>query len=313
MKLVEHRAACALVAAALAMYAIGLGWGLPSGTGPERVTPWGHDDIMPLGPLSEAQELLRGGSLDRFLGYPLMQYGLVLGAYSPYLAWVALGGGLATPVGHYPYGLSDPGQVLPTLTLLARSVTLAMAGGTVAAAYALGLWLFGRRTGLLSALFVMGLYPMFYYSRTGNLDVPYLCWGAWGLAFYGLIVRRGLTLRRGAALGVFAALAAGTKDQAAALFLLLPALIVPLHLRRTRDLPPGARGRQRALALAVPVAAGTAAYALASGLVVSPARWWAHVRYILGLGPHALTFPSYPPTRAGYGALLAETAFWIRA
>ena len=47
-----------------------------------------------------------------------------------------------------------------------------------------GVRLFGRRAGTLAALTLALSAPFVYYSKTANLDVPYVCWFALALLFY---------------------------------------------------------------------------------------------------------------------------------
>jgi hypothetical protein len=142
---------------------------------------------------------------------------------------------------------------------------------------------------------------MIYYSRTGNFDVPYMFWVALGVWAYVLILRGGFTLRRAVALGACAACAAGTKDQAAAVFLLMPLAILPLHLRHAAR-KNALRSRRTWLAPAAVVASGFVVYLIASGFIFRPERYWAHVALIT----RGLTFPSYPATLEGYFGLSQE-------
>jgi 4-amino-4-deoxy-L-arabinose transferase-like glycosyltransferase len=45
----------------------------------------------------------------------------------------------------------------------------------------------GERAAILAAVFVICCYPMFYYSRTGNVDVPMLCFIALAVAAFARI------------------------------------------------------------------------------------------------------------------------------
>lgn len=286
---------------ALLLYVPGVGWGWPSGTGPGNVRPWGHDDVMPLGALTEMQNTFLQPEPNRYLGYPLMQYLLVAIAYGPYLLYLIAIGSLSQPSPVFPYGLADPPSVFQTLTLIARSLTLLMAAGTVFAISQAGRTLWNRHTGIFAAVNVMLLYPMFYYSRTGNFDVPYMFWAALGLWAYAGIVRQEFTIRRGLVLGSCAALAAGTKDQAASIFLLMPLVLIPLHIKRA-----GSTGtlwrRGNWVAPAMTVISGFLVYALSSGFVFRPERYFAHLSFITS----RLSFPSYPATLEGYAGLLRE-------
>ena len=275
----RHRAELLVAIVAIVLYAPGVWWGWPSGTGPDQVRPWGHDDVMPLGPLAEVQNTFIHPEPNRYLGYPLMHYLLVAAAYAPYLLYLMATGGISQPGPAYPYGFVDAPHAFQILSLIARSISVVMGAGIVFAACQIGRVLWGRRAGLIAGVYTLVLYPMVYYSRTGNFDVPYMFWAALGLWAYALIVRGGFTLRRAIALGAAAACAAGTKDQAAAIFLLMPLGILPLHLRAALR-KNALWARETWLMPAAVVGSGLLVYVFSSGFVFRPERYWAHVALI---------------------------------
>ena len=125
-------------------------------------------------------------------------------------------------------------------------------------------------------------YLMFYYSRTGNLDVPAFFWSAIGLAILANVLTNGLTTRRAVWLGVFAALGVATKDQSVALF--LPVCLVLLLPRFNQ-----ASGRPRWLApLVVGLLVAIGVYLAATGMLVDPRRHMTHV-YSLLFNPSRLS------------------------
>ena len=147
----------------------------------------------------------------------------------------------------------------------------------------------------------MLLYPMVYYSRTGNFDVPYMFWATLGLWAYALILRHGFTYRRAVALGACAACASGTKDQAAAMFLLMPFALMPVHLYWAARKKQLREPRTWTMPAAV-VLSGLLVYLVASGFIFRPERYFAHVQLIT----HGLSFPGYPATWEGYLGLGEE-------
>lgn len=306
-KLRAHRTELCLSLGALLLYVPAITWGLPNATGPELTHPWGPDDIAPLGPLAEFHNTFVEAKADRFLAYPLMHYWLVGIAYAPYVLYLLATGGLSNPTSTFPYGLADPVHSLRVLSLIARSVTLLMAVGTVVAAYHVARSLWDHTRGLLAGVFVMLLYPMFYYSRTGNLDVPALFWGSVGLVVYARILREGYSVWRGIWLGVFAAMSAGTKDQGAGLFLLMPLVLLPLHFRRMArertDGPQISRWRAPATTLV----AGLLVYLVSSGFIFRPERYFAHMAFITGMGQDGHKYFGHPATWEGYKGLLRES------
>jgi len=299
----------------IGLYLPGLFWGLPHATGPESMLPWGHDSLLPMSPLGEMHDTFIAPAEHPLLTYPLMHHFVLAAFDAPYLGALFLTGGMGRPTAGYPFGFSDPATALLGLILIGRAVSLMMGGVLVAASFEVGRRLWGRTAGLVTASFSLLLYPMFYYTQTGNLEVPSLCWIALALVVYAGILRSGFTVRRAAWLGVFAAFATATKDSSAALFFVMPLALVPLHA--------GASGGSRTWAFWKPVAAllgaGGAAYALTSGLLLGPSRYFAHVAHITGFGAEAagiepITLPSsYPATLAGFVALGAETWGWLVA
>lgn len=270
----RRRSEWLLFFAAAAIYLPGLDWGLPQAWSANRVYVWAFDDISPLPALTEVYHTFVRSAPDRWLAYPLAHHFLLGAAYAPYLGWLALTGRFAELSPRFPFGLADPVTAFQTLTLIARLVSILMAAGIVVTVYRIGAAVWDRRTGLGASLAVAAAYPMFYYTKTACLEIPYLFWASLAALAYVRILQQGPDTKRMAALGALAALAAATKDQAAGLFLLLP---LPLAWSYWR-------GRARAVSPYEPAAlfgAGSIAYALASGLAFDPERYLAHLRWIL--------------------------------
>jgi 4-amino-4-deoxy-L-arabinose transferase-like glycosyltransferase len=196
---------------------------------------------------------------------------------APVLGWLKLTGGLSSFSPDFPYGLTDPARQLAQLTVAARLGSVLMAAIVPAAAYLTVRRLADRRTAVLAGAFVLLLYPMFYYSRTSNVDAGGLMWLALGLWVFASVVRDGLTGGRAAALGVFAALATATKDQNYAVFLAVGLAAVVLHVAATRS-----AGSLRRVCVAPATGLGMAAvvYMVASGLFINPSAFARHIRFI---------------------------------
>jgi len=295
----------AFFALALLLYAPGLGWGLPEATRAGQVRAWGGDEIAPLGPIAELYSVLvrRGPPFNP--QYPLFHYIVAALAVGPYWAFLLLTGGLKDPVPTYPYGLADPARTLAVTTVLVRFVSTLMAAGVVVLALRTGTKLRDRTTGLVAATLVLLSYPMFYYSRTSNVDMAALFWTALGLALFAEYLASGLTVRRAAALGAVTALATATKDASYAPLVLAAAiLLVREWLRSGPD-----RARRTLVIGAAGLATLIAVYLPASGLILHPGRYWEHVRFITGgaAGPSAPYYFTTPATMAGYLGLVAKT------
>ncbi len=280
-----------LVVVTAAINFCGITWGLPSDG-----TDWAIDSIAPLGPLAYGWKMLHGAHW--WSKYPPLHFTLLAVVYAPYLAYLSATGRMIATTAQYPYGMLDPTASLAALTLIARSVSALMGIGTAVAAYLVARDLAGRRAGFCAGLLFAGSPLAVYYAGTGNLDMPYMFWSSLALLF---LVRtaRGGTTRTYVALGVTAAAAVATKDQAYGLFLLLP---IPLLAMRVRE--HGVLGiDRRPLAGA---AAAVVTYVVASNLAIDLAGWLAHVRFITG--PGSAPYQMFPRTADGYAALATRTA-----
>ncbi len=329
----RDRTAFVLFAVACVLYAIGVTWGLPYADTREHLDVWSPDDVSPLAPLTEIHNIVAGAGPDRFLLYPLFHHFVLAVCYAPYVGWLLVSGGLSSPIPTYPFGLADPVAVFRILTLIARTVSIAMAAGTAVIAYRIGLTLWDRRTGVLAYALCGLQYPMVYYSKTGNLEVPVLFWTSLGLLVYARILVSGVSVGRAGALGACAALAAATKDQGAGAFLLLPLVLAPMlwrsrHTGMTvrpgcatdREVPgatkapePRTDGCVRSWRPAmVLLASGSTVYAATSGLAVEPGRYVAHLRYLVSREDHFARFERfvdwYPTSFAGILDHLADVA-----
>lgn len=259
---------------ALVLFSLGVDWGLPAGTGPSAATTWAPDELAPVGSFGELYNALIVRTEPYGPQYPLFHYFVASAFCAPYLLALLIGGGLASPAPVFPFGLADPATSLPILTILARIPSLAMAAATVTLASftARTLWR-DRGAALVAGGAILVTVPLTYYARTSNVDAPALFWTGAGLAVFAIILRTGLTSRRAVWLGVFAALAVATKDASYATF----AAIAPVVVWRGRR-----SGRTGTRAIMWGLGAAILVYAFGSGLVLNPARYADHVRFILG-------------------------------
>lgn len=269
--------AIAIGVVALLLYLPGCWWGIPYPTAADRAHSWGVDSPMPLGPLADVYNLFRPQP-DRNLGYPLMHSFLVDAAYTPYLIYLRLTGRIAHTSPAYPFGLADAVGELRTMALIANLLSVLMAVGIVVAAYDAGRILWDRTTGLWSAAFTMLSYPMFYYSRTGNVDVPVLFFTALALNIFARCLVAGFNPIRAAWLGVFVGFALGTKEPCLASFLALPFVLLPLHYKAVKPAGTLLSWTFWKPPLIASSSAGLA-FGLGSGLLMDPERYFAHVEF----------------------------------
>jgi len=302
-----RRVAILLGLAALVLNGPFIGWGLPHATSAERIKTPVTDEILPLEGLAEMHSTFVESAPDRNYGYPWFQYFVVSAAQAPYLGWLRIHGELGQFSSAYPYGLDDPVSGLAGLTRVGRSVSVFMAAGMVVLTFLIGTVLWGRAVGLSAALLTQFSELIGYYAGTGNLDVPAAFFGLIGLLAYALILEHGLTPTRAAWLGLGAAFATATKDQAAVIFVPLGlALLLP-------GIGRAAVGAKRWKALGTGLLVASGLYLLASGVAFDPARHWIHVRRLVFEQGSVVAGNTYHTPYAGFGAVLAAygRTLWV--
>lgn len=273
------RTRLAILALAFLAYTPGFWWGAPHATASDRTNAWGVDDEPPLGPLAQAHDIIAPKKeMNPNLGYPMLHPFMVLGSYTPYVGYLFVTGQLAKPSVGYPHGFDDPVRALAVLSWIAHFLSVLLGVGVVLCAYEVGRVLWDERSGVAGAVGAMLVYPMFYYARNSNVDVPVLFFTTAALVAFAHILRSGLTMRRAIAFGVLAGLAVATKEPAFASFIFVP--VVLLFLRE-----PGAVGmpwRSGSFWRVALAGAGCAllAYAVGSGMIVDYARWSAHINFV---------------------------------
>ena len=269
-----------IVVLALVLYLPGVWWGAPHATGPDRIKAWAVDDETPLGPLAELSNIANPRP-DRNLGYPLLYSFLASAVYLPYLGYLYLTGRFRVPSGDYPFGLGDPVGTLWVLTVLAHLLTVLLSLGVILGAYRAAQAYWDRRTAIWSALFVMTAYPMFYYARTGNVDVPMLCFLALGYAILALILAQGVTIRRIALLGFAVGLALATKESA--LGVVIGMAIAALAAPRADGLARyDWRNARWWRTWGAGILAALVALGAGSGFFIEPSRYVAHLAFLTG-------------------------------
>src|SRR4029453_17827150 len=221
--------ACGLVA--LIVLAPAASWGIPQATSEVTVRGWEVDGVSGIGVLAELSNLTSAARADWYVAYPLFPYLVLSVAYIPYIAILILTGKLSNPGGEFPYGFADPVRALAVLNIIGHAVTVLMGALTIMAVFAPARRLFRTRAAVLAALLALCSAPFMFYARTGNLDVPALCWTMLCLVVLERCWTDGLSIGRAVACGTFAALAVAPKDQSYGL-LLLP--IVALLVRALR-------------------------------------------------------------------------------
>ena len=190
---------------ALALFAYGISWGLPSPRG------WAGDEILPQ---AVRQAVNKGFSGGWHTKYPPFHYVLLALVQTP-LRWLR--------------------SSHETLMLAGRWLSVVMALGTVWLIYRTGREIYGRRSAVFAALTTALIPPFVYFAKTANVDGPFLLWVAASFLFYIRIFDRH-RLRDYVLFAVCAMLAVGTKDQAYGLYVLSPLpILISLHRHRARE------------------------------------------------------------------------------
>lgn len=185
---------------------------------------------------------------------------------------------------------------------------------------ALFLWageLFGKRAGWFAAL-IAAFHPLtIFYAHTMNTEAPYFMWAAFGLYFYARVLKR-QDLLSYLGLGVCAALATSTKEQALGLFALLPPLIVYSRAVRIGDGSFRVKNLGRALGdryILFGAGAFILTFVLANNLVFNFKGFMTHLEF--NRPGVSVLQRVYPLTLEGCAGLtweslkwLAETASW---
>ncbi|MGH9143954.1 MAG: PA14 domain-containing protein [Vicinamibacterales bacterium] len=279
-----------VLAGSLMLNGAAVWWGLPGGS-------WAPDEITPALVLGGASRWFAHGWFDR---YPPFHYYILTAAFSPLM--------LLEWLGRVDLGSAAPYAVM---AFISRVISLAAGTGILVAIYAAGAQAFGRRAGLFAAAMFALVVPFVYYAKTANLDVPYLFWFAISLVFY-VRALGSLSARDIIGFAACGALAICTKDQAYALYPLMPFAILARIWRVNRDTgqrhPLWRALFDRRMLWAAVVAAGV--FTGVHDLVFNFRGFAEHVSLITG--PATETYRDFAPTLEGRLALLRLTLNIVR-
>jgi len=269
--------------AAVMLFVAGISWGLPDYRG------WAVDEITP----GEVQDILEHRFTHEWATiYPPLHFGLLSLAYVPVYAARAVG------------VMDDTLETYSQLFLAGRALSVAMAICILALVYRLTRDEHGHRAALFAVVVALLVLPLTYYSKTANLDVPYLFWLTSSWLFYFRAIRTG-SLANGCLFAAAGAAAIATKDQAYG-FYVLPAAHLAFNAfrRRNQATTDAFPGRRTFFAMA-----GVFAVALLVlfNVPFNLAGVVEHVRLIIG--PGSQPYRMYPSSVAGYVALVRDS-FW---
>jgi len=275
-----------LLGVGLVLCSFGLMWGLPN------LYDFAQDSVTPVGAFAE-----KGFRFDQITTYryPPFHFGLLRVAFFPLRAVVS------TPA------FRDNPKLKGTLFIFAaRLVSLVMALGTMWFLYAAGRRLWHGRAGLAAALTFILSPVTLYYAKNANLDMPYVFWLAATLFLYVRILQEN---RRWDYLwlGLAAALAVCTKDQAYAFLLFMPLPII--HRLWTRPTDENKPGPSRLALVGLAAAAFVVPFVLIHNILFDPVGFRRHVQMIMG--PASEGWREFSAGPVGQLRLLCETVLCL--
>jgi hypothetical protein len=244
-----------LLGAGVVLCCFGLMWGLP------HLFDFAQDSLVPMGALAEKSFSFEKVTAYR---YPPFHFWVLRGAFLPARAIIAM--------------TSPNDKVRSALFILsARLVSVTMALGVLLWLFAAGRRLWDERCGLAAGLLLLFSPLTLYYAKNANLDIPYVFWLAASFFFYLRILQEDRPSDY-KWLGLVAALAVCTKDQAYGFILLLPIPIL-IALIRNKSLPLKEKSYRvtQGLMMFVPLFLGI-------NLLGGPERFVKHLQVIVGPG-----------------------------
>ncbi|HSP86871.1 MAG TPA: glycosyltransferase family 39 protein [Ignavibacteriaceae bacterium] len=174
-------------------------WGLPSVGGRN----WAPDEISPVDVYRGIASLFSGGWHER---YPPLHFYILTVFYLPFVILDRLGA-----VNLYSQ------ELITTLYFVGRMISVIMGTALIYVVYKCGKELADHKAGLYSAIIAMLICPLSYYSKTTNLDVPYLFWFTLSLLFF-IKALKHVDLHYYLLFTIFAVFSLCTKDQSYGLF-----------------------------------------------------------------------------------------------
>jgi len=281
-----------ILAAAAGLRLAGLFWGLPASDG------WDDDGFAPRNFLTALALTYKTGS---YFTYPPLHAFLLALLTAPGIV-AAL---LHAPSFHQADVIGEftkPGY-MTFFAVTGRLVSLAMSLGIIWAVGEMARLVGGRRAGLLAAGAAALNFGLTYYGQVGNLDVPYLFWGALALLWSMRAVQEQRPRLFWAA-SLFAAASIATKDQAYALFLF--SLPVWLLAWLALDAWPRAHAGAILRSLLPATIMALLLLLLVDGAITNPTGFARRIAFLSG--PASSGYAEYLRAPAGWLALLGDMA-----
>lgn len=189
----------------------GIWWGVQSFSG---LPGWASDEIIPSNVLSGMAAFFSNGWHDK---YPPFHYYVLAILYSPFVILHKL-----KMIDLY----SNP--IYKMLFYIGKSISVLMGTATVFVVYLCGREIYDKKASVFAALITALICPFIYYSKTINLDVPYIFWFVLSLLFY-IRILKNQRIADYLLFSMTAVISICTKDQAYGFYILTPIFIVLSH------------------------------------------------------------------------------------
>ncbi len=287
----------------------GIDWGMPG------MDPRHGDEVS-----RETLRLLASG-FSGFPKYPFVHYLVLAVAYSPYLAWLWITGGLEPGAGSLDEVFADPLSSMTVIVILSRLVTLGFAVATVALVHRLALRLTGSQVAAWCGAACLALTPEWIlFSHMVNVDVPMIFWFTAGL-WYALEFAESGRVKDAWKWGVLVAVGVSTKEQIAGAWVLVGCWILGSAWRARRlakpapaSPPPLSREPRWITGTVGAIVVCALTYALLNKIPWDFSGYLERMRGWFGAGTDPAIWGGHPATLAGHGALWWETlGRWQRA
>lgn len=219
----------------------------------------------------------KGQAFDKYGPIPNL---FLMPVYGITIVYWKLTGSFGNPSGTWPFGFSDPVRQLGTLILEARLVHLILTCLALAIVCKVLFRMTGCRVTATTAslLVLVSNYNVLWHAPLARPDTAMMALLTMSLALCALMAVDGVTRWRSIALGLSAAAAVGSKENAAPILaLMLPCLFVYTFFQNRTDAPKRSATLNGACWTIV---IGAIAYAI-TNIALSPSNWLARMRYWL--------------------------------
>jgi len=198
-----------------ALNIIGINWGLPSPSS----RGWAADEITPVAVMNGMEMKFSNGWSAR---YPPLHFYVLSLFYLPVYFLNAL------------KILTVPGLPMNTIFfIIGRLISVFMGTFIVFMVYLCGCEIIDKKSALFASIITALTPPFLYYSKTSNVDIPYIFWFMIALYFFIRILKYHRTYDY-IFFSITAVFSICTKDQAYGLLILIPFIIIYSYHRHNR-------------------------------------------------------------------------------